>query len=88
MRPELTHYIDAGTMEYSAAYNPNGRPSVYLRAACNATVRTAESSQTPTCPACRAWLKRAARHEAAMWARLGYVEIRPGVMGPKPEGSK
>ncbi len=88
MPPELTHYVDAGTMENSSAYNPNGRPSRYLRAACHVIVNTDVATSAPTCPDCRAWLERAARHEAAMWERLGYVEIRPGVMGPKPEGGK
>lgn len=78
----VTHYIDAGVFEISAAYNPSGRVSRFLRAVCGAIIASADHAHEPTCFACRLWLKRCADADAKLFERLGYVEIAPGVMGP------
>jgi len=54
----MSHYIPYFTVEHSAAYNPNAKPSRYLRAACGAVVAYAAHTNEPTCPACVAWLEQ------------------------------
>jgi len=81
-RPALTHYIDAGVFEISAAYNPSGRASRFLRAVCGAIIASYAHEAEPTCFACPLWLKRSADADAKLLEQLGYVEIAPGVMGP------
>ena len=53
----MTHYVCAATVERSAAYNPNGKPSRRLLAACGEYVDyPREHSMTPTCAACLAYV--------------------------------
>ena len=54
----MTHYVTSYEVEHSAAYNPNGKPSRRLPAACGEHVDyPREHSMTPACAACLAYVE-------------------------------
>lgn len=69
----MTHYIDATEPEKAR----------YVRAVCGVLTTWAHHDVDPTCPACAAKVSTWAAAEAAFFDTIGYVEIRPGVMGPR-----
>ncbi len=70
-RVASSHYIALETMEDSAAYNPNGQPSRYLRAVCGVVIRVNEHALDPTCAACGVWIKQREAREAAVMKGMG-----------------
>lgn len=55
------------------------------QSACGRFIRESEHSAEPTCDVCARYLTQELQEEADLWQAMGYVEIRPGVMGPKEQ---